>query len=204
MAPLGGIQRGVSRPGLSSSIAGKTEEGNLEVSGRRGCCDHCGNQPSHGRPPNADEIDCHRRLVQDRAYCDAREPDDLLGPVAYSVAALFADLDRRKIRKCSNCVLHFFDTSKKGTRRWCSSAYPLTPHGSQETGNLDHHKNGHGPHAIRWPAAISESPETAAGSAARKSSTCETARRFGLRKHCVGSQRHGLGSDSMPNSGTTR
>jgi hypothetical protein len=138
------------------------------------------------------------------AYCDAREPDDLLGPVAYSVAALFADLDRRKIRKFSNCVLHFFDTSKKGTRRSCSSAYPLTPHGSQETGNLDHHKNGHGPHAIRWPAAISESPETAAGSAARKSSRCETARRFGLRKHCVGSQRHGLGSDSMPNSGTTR
>lgn len=47
------------------------------------------------------------------AYCDAREPDDLLGPVAYSVASLFADLDRRKIRKCSNCVLHFFDTKTR-------------------------------------------------------------------------------------------
>ena len=100
MAPLGGIQRGVSRPGLSSSIAGKTEEGNLEVSGRRGCCDHCGNQPSHGRPPNADKIDCHRRWVQDRAYCDAREPDDLLGPVwtENSTLALrhaFSGIDRR-------------------------------------------------------------------------------------------------------------
>jgi predicted RNA-binding Zn ribbon-like protein len=54
------------------------------------------------------------------ANCDAREPDDLLGPVAYGIAALFADLDRTKIRKCSNCVLHFYDTSKKGTRQWCS------------------------------------------------------------------------------------
>ena len=54
------------------------------------------------------------------AYCDPLEPDDLLGPVAHSIAALFADLDRNRIRKCSNCVLHFHDTSKKGTRRWCS------------------------------------------------------------------------------------
>jgi predicted RNA-binding Zn ribbon-like protein len=54
------------------------------------------------------------------AYSDPREPEDLFGPVAYSIAALFADLDRKKIRKCSNCVLHFCDTSKKGTRRWCS------------------------------------------------------------------------------------
>jgi predicted RNA-binding Zn ribbon-like protein len=54
------------------------------------------------------------------AYSDPREPEDLLGPVAYSIAALFAELDRTKIRKCSNCVLHFYDTSKKGTRRWCS------------------------------------------------------------------------------------
>ena len=54
------------------------------------------------------------------AYCGPREPEDLLGPVAHSIAGLFADLDRTKIRKCNNCVLHFYDTSKKGTRRWCS------------------------------------------------------------------------------------
>src|SRR6516225_7307690 len=54
------------------------------------------------------------------AYFDPHEPEDLLGPFAHSIAALFAVLDRNKIRKCSNCVLHFLDTSKKGTRRWCS------------------------------------------------------------------------------------
>jgi predicted RNA-binding Zn ribbon-like protein len=57
---------------------------------------------------------------RNEAYCDPREPEDLLGPVAYSIAALLADPDRTKIRKCSNCVLHFYDTSRKGTRRWCS------------------------------------------------------------------------------------
>ena len=54
------------------------------------------------------------------AYYDADEPEDLLGAVAHSIAALFADLDRTKVRKCSKCVLHFYDTSKKGMRRWCS------------------------------------------------------------------------------------
>src|SRR5215469_15521987 len=50
----------------------------------------------------------------------ARAPEDLFAPLAHSAAALFADLDRKRVRKCPTCVLHFFDTSKKGTRRWCS------------------------------------------------------------------------------------
>ena len=33
---------------------------------------------------------------------------------------LFAHVDRNRVRKCGQCVLHFYDTSKKGTRRWCS------------------------------------------------------------------------------------
>jgi predicted RNA-binding Zn ribbon-like protein len=49
-----------------------------------------------------------------------RKPADLLAPVAYSAATLFATGNRKRVRKCANCVLHFHDTSKKGTRRWCS------------------------------------------------------------------------------------
>jgi predicted RNA-binding Zn ribbon-like protein len=26
-----------------------------------------------------------------------------------------------RVRKCDQCVLHFYDISKKGTRRWCST-----------------------------------------------------------------------------------
>ena len=49
-----------------------------------------------------------------------RQPEDLFAPLAHGAAALFADLDRSRVRKCRQCVLHFYDISKKGTRRWCS------------------------------------------------------------------------------------
>ena len=48
------------------------------------------------------------------------QPEDLFAPLAHSMAALFANVDRNRVRKCDQCVLHFLDTSKKGTRRWCS------------------------------------------------------------------------------------
>ena len=53
-------------------------------------------------------------------WFQAREPEDLFAPLAQSAVNLFADVDRKRVRKCANCVLHFHDTSKKGTRRWCS------------------------------------------------------------------------------------
>jgi len=53
-------------------------------------------------------------------WFEPRVPEDLFAPLAQSAATLFADLDRKRVRKCPTCVLHFFDTSKKGTRRWCS------------------------------------------------------------------------------------
>jgi len=53
-------------------------------------------------------------------WFEAGKPEDLFAPLAQSAAALFANADRSRIRKCDHCVLHFHDTSKKGTRRWCS------------------------------------------------------------------------------------
>jgi len=53
-------------------------------------------------------------------WFDPRRPEDLFAPLAQSAAKLFADVDRNRLRKCGQCVLHFYDTSKKGTRRWCS------------------------------------------------------------------------------------
>jgi predicted RNA-binding Zn ribbon-like protein len=53
-------------------------------------------------------------------WFEPRQPEDLLAPLGYSVATLFANADRNRVRKCGQCVLHFYDTSKKGTRRWCS------------------------------------------------------------------------------------
>jgi predicted RNA-binding Zn ribbon-like protein len=53
-------------------------------------------------------------------WFDPHRPEDLFAPLAHSAAMLFADVDRNRVRKCAQCVLHFYDTSKKGTRRWCS------------------------------------------------------------------------------------
>lgn len=48
------------------------------------------------------------------------EPTDLLAPLVYAAADLFTKFDLRRIRKCQACVLHFYDTTKNATRRWCS------------------------------------------------------------------------------------
>ena len=53
-------------------------------------------------------------------WFEPRQPEDLFAPLAHSAAKLFAETDRNRVRKCGKCVLHFLDTSKKGTRRWCS------------------------------------------------------------------------------------
>ena len=53
-------------------------------------------------------------------WFEPRRPEDLFAPLAHGAARLFANVDRNRVRKCGQCVLHFYDTSKKGTRRWCS------------------------------------------------------------------------------------
>ena len=53
-------------------------------------------------------------------WFDPRRPEDLFAPLAHSAAMLFSQVDWNRVRKCGQCVLHFYDTSKKGTRRWCS------------------------------------------------------------------------------------
>jgi predicted RNA-binding Zn ribbon-like protein len=53
-------------------------------------------------------------LARERRYPDA------FGAIAADAADLLTAVDPNRIRKCDNCVLHFLDTSKKGTRRWCS------------------------------------------------------------------------------------
>jgi predicted RNA-binding Zn ribbon-like protein len=53
-------------------------------------------------------------------YFKPQRPEDLFAPLAQAAAMLFANTNRDRVRKCDRCVLHFVDTSKKGTRRWCS------------------------------------------------------------------------------------
>ena len=48
------------------------------------------------------------------------KPTDLWSPIVDATADLLAETEVSRIRKCESCVVHFFDTSKKGSRRWCS------------------------------------------------------------------------------------
>jgi predicted RNA-binding Zn ribbon-like protein len=48
------------------------------------------------------------------------KPTDLWAPIADATANLLVETESSRIRKCESCVVHFFDTSKKGSRRWCS------------------------------------------------------------------------------------
>jgi predicted RNA-binding Zn ribbon-like protein len=51
-------------------------------------------------------------------------PEDLLAPLAQSMADLLVDADFALVRRCENpeCVLWFYDRTKAHRRRWCSMA----------------------------------------------------------------------------------
>ena len=55
-------------------------------------------------------------------FCEPRKPEDVWAPIAAATAELLAEAETFRIRKCESesCVVHFYDTSKKGSRRWCS------------------------------------------------------------------------------------
>ena len=53
-------------------------------------------------------------------HFDLKHPSDLWAPIFDLAADLVSEPEIGRIRQCEACVLHFFDTSKKGSRRWCS------------------------------------------------------------------------------------
>ncbi len=55
-------------------------------------------------------------------FFEARTPEDLWAPILAATTELLCVLEASRIRKCESesCVVHFYDTSKRGSRRWCS------------------------------------------------------------------------------------
>ena len=53
-------------------------------------------------------------------FVEFRKPADLWAPIVDAAADLLVEAESSRIRKCESCVVQFFDTSKKGSRRWCS------------------------------------------------------------------------------------
>jgi predicted RNA-binding Zn ribbon-like protein len=59
------------------------------------------------------------RIVREQAF-DLKQPADLWVLIFDGAADLLSEPEIYRIRQCEACVVHFFDTSKKGARRWCS------------------------------------------------------------------------------------
>ena len=60
-----------------------------------------------------------RRLQKIESF-DTESPQDLFSPLARATAEFLVNTDFSRLRQCENCILHFYDTSKNATRRWCS------------------------------------------------------------------------------------
>lgn len=54
------------------------------------------------------------------AIFEPRKPSDFWIPFVDAAADLLSETETSRLRQCESCVVHFFDTSKKGARRWCS------------------------------------------------------------------------------------
>jgi predicted RNA-binding Zn ribbon-like protein len=61
----------------------------------------------------------NERLVREILFVP-RKPADFWAPIIDAAADLLSETETSRIRKCESCVVHFLDTSKKGSRRWCS------------------------------------------------------------------------------------
>jgi predicted RNA-binding Zn ribbon-like protein len=59
------------------------------------------------------------KLIRESSF-ELRKPTDLWAPIVDATADLLTETESSRIRKCGSCVVHFFDVSKKGSRRWCS------------------------------------------------------------------------------------
>ena len=59
------------------------------------------------------------RIVRE-LFFQPHKPSDFWAPLVDATADLLSETESSRLRKCESCVVHFFDTSKKGSRRWCS------------------------------------------------------------------------------------
>jgi len=70
-------------------------------------------------PLTASLLKRNGKVIREKSF-ELLRPSDLWSPIIDATANLLAEPDLSRVRMCESCVLHFFDSSKKGSRRWCS------------------------------------------------------------------------------------
>jgi predicted RNA-binding Zn ribbon-like protein len=58
--------------------------------------------------------------LQREVLFEPATPSEVWAPIAAATADLLTEVDPSRIRKCESCIMHFYDVSKKSSRRWCS------------------------------------------------------------------------------------
>jgi predicted RNA-binding Zn ribbon-like protein len=77
------------------------------------------NSRLHRHSPATELYKRQGRIVRE-PQLDPQRPEDIWAPILDGAADLLSEPALNRLRKCESCVVHFFDTSKKGSRRWCS------------------------------------------------------------------------------------
>jgi predicted RNA-binding Zn ribbon-like protein len=72
------------------------------------------------RRPSVMALQRKGEKLEREAVFEPEEPDEVWAPIAMAVAELLSNAPALRVRKCEACAVHFLDTSKKGSRRWCS------------------------------------------------------------------------------------
>jgi predicted RNA-binding Zn ribbon-like protein len=70
--------------------------------------------------PFVDQLVPGESGLEQRKWFAAEDPEDAFAPIAHAMADLLSNVPADRLRQCRGCILHFYDTSKKGTRQWCS------------------------------------------------------------------------------------
>ena len=60
------------------------------------------------------------KTLELEAASEPEQANDVWAPIAIAVAELLSYVPLGRLRKCEACIVHFLDTSKRGSRRWCS------------------------------------------------------------------------------------
>lgn len=70
--------------------------------------------------PMVAQLVAHHGAIKREYRFKPNQPEDLFAPLADAAADLLTTINPARLRQCQRCVLHFHDTTKNATRRWCS------------------------------------------------------------------------------------
>lgn len=70
--------------------------------------------------PRHTSISRQNGKIRRETLFEPRKPSDFWEPIIHATADFLSQTEPSRLRKCESCVVHFLDTSKKGSRRWCS------------------------------------------------------------------------------------